>query len=116
MILKTTNNQTAFLHVSCTEWKNTFSFEIYGKKGKIEVNGLGGSYGIERLIHYKVRPEMGPPDTCIWEYPQEDRSWEAEMKEFLIDIQKNRNPLASLEDAKRNWEVINKIYDQSKEL
>ena len=34
MNLRTKTNKTAFLHVSCTEWKNLFSFEIYGKKWK----------------------------------------------------------------------------------
>ena len=35
MLLRTPTQQTAFLHVSCTEWKNTFSLEIYGEKGQI---------------------------------------------------------------------------------
>ena len=34
MILRTAKNQTAFLHVSCTEWKNLFSLEIYGRNAK----------------------------------------------------------------------------------
>ena len=60
MNLRTKTNKTAFLHVSCTEWKNLFSFEIYGKNGKIEINGLGGSYGTEKVTLYKMLPEMGP--------------------------------------------------------
>ena len=58
------------LHASCTEWKNTFSFEIYGRDGKTATSdGLGGGYGTERLTHYKMLPEMGPPETTSWEYP-----------------------------------------------
>jgi hypothetical protein len=57
---------------------------------------------------------MGPPDTTIWEYPQEDRSWETEMYEFECDISKNRIPAANLESARKCWNVINKIYEQSK--
>ena len=34
------------------------------------IDGLGGSYGVERLAHYKMLPEMGPPETTIWEYPR----------------------------------------------
>src|SRR5205823_5987554 len=30
MLLRTAAGKTAFLHASCTEWKNMFSFEIYG--------------------------------------------------------------------------------------
>jgi predicted dehydrogenase len=43
MMLKTRKNQVAFLHVSCTEWKNIFSLEVYGKQGKLDLSGLGGS-------------------------------------------------------------------------
>ena len=76
LLLKTAEKQVAFLHASCTEWKNTFSFEIYGRDGKLEINGLGGSYGIERLTYYKMLPEMGPPETTTWEYPMADNSWD----------------------------------------
>ena len=75
MLLRTADRRTAFLHVSCTEWKNTFSFQIYGTSGKIEITGLGGSYGVERIAFYKMLPEMGPPETTIWEYPMVDDSW-----------------------------------------
>ena len=51
LLLRTSKQQSAFLHVSCTEWKNMFSFEIYGKVGKIHIEGLGGSYGVERITH-----------------------------------------------------------------
>src|SRR5579883_1880162 len=67
LLLKTPKKQVAFLHASCTEWKNLFSFEIYGRTGKIDIQGLGGSYGTERITFYKMRPEMGPPETYSWE-------------------------------------------------
>ena len=113
MILKTIDKKFATLTVSCTEWKNVFCFEIYGKKGKLEINGLGGSYGTERLTRYTVRPEMGPPDTVSWEFPFEDRSWELEMEEFLLNIKHNNEPPAGLEAARKAWSIINKVYEQS---
>ena len=73
MLLRTAQDQVAWLHVSCTEWKNLFSLEIYGKDGKLHIEGLGGSYGVERLAFYQMLPEMGPPDTTIWEYPRVHR-------------------------------------------
>ena len=94
MLLKTESNQVAFLHVSCTEWKNLFSMEIYGKKGKLDISGLGGSYGVEKLTYYRMLPEMGPPETQAWEYPMTDNSWEAEMTDFYEDISRNRSPSA----------------------
>ena len=54
MILRTPELQTAFLHVSCSEWKNLFSFEIYGRDGKLQIDGLGGSSGVEKLTGYKM--------------------------------------------------------------
>jgi predicted dehydrogenase len=98
------------LHASCTEWKNTFSFEIFGRAGKLHVEGLGGSYGIERLAWYRMLPEMGPPETTIWEYPSADDSWTAEMREFLEDIRLRRQPSAGLRDAIAALQVVERIY------
>ena len=44
MTLKTAKKQVAFLQVSCSEWKNLFSMEIYGRTGKLDIAGLGGSF------------------------------------------------------------------------
>lgn len=113
MLLKTAQKQVAFLHASCTEWKNTFSWELYGRNGKLQIDGLGGSYGVERLTWYKMLPEMGPPETMIWEYPMADNSWEVEMAEFLEDIRLNRPPSAGLKDAMAVLEIVDKIYKES---
>jgi predicted dehydrogenase len=113
MLLKTPRRQIAFLHVSCTEWKNMFSFEIYGKKAKIQIEGLGGSYGVERLAYYRMLPEMGPPETTIWEYPRGDNSWRLEFEEFLEDIRLNRTPAAGLKDALAALAIVKKIYAES---
>jgi len=113
MILNSSKKQVAFLHASCTEWKNLFSMEIYGRKGKIELNGLGGSYGVERLTFYKMLPEMGPPETFSWEYPMKDNSWLKEMEEFYDNIIFNQNPQTGLDDAYGNLKIIEEIYNDS---
>lgn len=113
VLLKTPNKQVAFLHASCTEWKNLFSMEIYGKNGKLEISGLGGSYGLEKLTHYNMLPQMGPPETMSWEYPMSDDSWAVEMAEFYEDIQMDRAPAASLNDAYQALKIIEKIYKDS---
>ncbi len=110
MLLKTANLQTAFLHASCTEWKNLFSMEIYGRDGKLEISGLGGSYGVERVTWYKMLPEMGPPETITWEYPMADDSWVVELNEFYDDILLNRSVDAGLQDAYESLKVIQHIY------
>ena len=113
MTLRTPAGQTAFLHVSCTEWKNLFSLEIYGRDGKIAIDGLGGSYGVERVACYRMLPEMGPPDTIIREYPGADRSWLIEFDEFLHDIQLQRDPSAGLAAARSALVIVERIYEMS---
>jgi len=110
LLLRTADQRTAFLHASCTEWKNLFSLEIYGRQGKLHIEGLGGSYGVERLTHYRMLPEMGPPETRIWEYPRGDASWELEFAEFLEDIRLRRTPAPGLADARAALEVVAKVY------
>jgi predicted dehydrogenase len=110
--LQTAAGQTAWLHVSCTEWKNTFSLEIYGNAGKLHIEGLGGSYGVERLTYYRMRSELGPPDTTIWEFPGADSSWDLEMKAFLEDIKLGRTPVPGLREAAITLQVVERFYEQ----
>ena len=113
MLLKTAKKQAAFLHASCTEWKNLFSMEIYGKLGKLDLSGLGGSYGLEKITWYRMLPEMGPPDTTSWEYPMGDDSWAVEIAEFFDDIRLNREPAAGLDDALAALKIVETIYRES---
>ncbi|OFV92777.1 MAG: LmbZ [Acidobacteria bacterium RIFCSPLOWO2_02_FULL_64_15] len=113
LILRTARDQAAFLHVSCTEWKNIFSLEIYGRQGKLHIEGLGGSYGVERLTYYRMLPEMGPPEAETWEYPGGDRSWALEFEEFLEDIRRGRAPAAGLADARAALAIVEAIHHQS---
>jgi predicted dehydrogenase len=110
LLLETARGQVAFLHASWTEWKNLFSFEIAGRMGKLEINGLGGSYGAERLTWYKMSREMGPPETFAWEYPMADDSWRAENDSFLEDIRLGRAPEPGIADAQAALRVIEQVY------
>jgi predicted dehydrogenase len=49
LALRGAGGEMARLHASWSEWKNMFSFEIYARDGKLTIEGLGGSYGLERL-------------------------------------------------------------------
>jgi predicted dehydrogenase len=110
LTLEAEKGQIAFLHVSCTEWKNLFSLEIYGRDAKLMIDGLGGSYGTERLAHYRMLPGMGPPETTIWEYPGPDTSWRTEFAEFLEDIRLQRPPSAGLPEAMAVLKLTGEIY------
>jgi predicted dehydrogenase len=112
LLLETARCQVAFLHASWTEWKNLFSFEIAGRVGKLEINGLGGSYGTERLTWYKMSPEMGPPETLAWEYPMADDSWQQECAAFLQDIRLGRQPDPGVSDAQAALRLIEQVYGE----
>lgn len=112
--LETRRGQVAWLHVSCTEWKNLFSLEIYGKNAKLHAEGLGGSYGPERLHYYKMRPEMGPPEVEVFEFPQPDESWKVELKAFEADIQNQKNSEPGLEDALKVMNHVEALYRKNR--
>lgn len=111
--LRTAKGQTAWLHVSCSEWKNLFSMEIYGREGKLQIEGLGGSYGVERLTYHKMLPEMGPPETMSWEYPRGDNSWKLEVDAFLEDIRLARVPVPGLKEARAALVVVEQIHSRN---
>ena len=113
LMLKSSKEQIAWLHVSCTEWKNLFSFEIYGEKGKLQIEGLGGSYGVEKLYFYKMLPQMGPPETTTWEFPLPDNSWNLELEEFIHSIEMKREPMGNIHDAKKALDIVKKVYGES---
>ena len=112
--LRKEDNRAAWLQVSCTEWKNLFSFEIYLEKAKLVIDGLGGSYGIERLSYYKMLPQMGPPETNIYEYPMGDNSWKLEFAEVTQAIEKNSSlPMGDIHDAYAALKIVEEIYRES---
>jgi predicted dehydrogenase len=111
--LRTAAGQTAWLHVSCTEWKNLFSLELYGRDGKVAIDGLGGSYGPEKCTYYKMLPQMGPPETTVWDYPAGDNSWKLELAAFEEDIRTGRAPSPGLREGIRTLEIVETIYRTS---
>jgi predicted dehydrogenase len=110
LALRTTQGQVAWLHASCTEWKNLFSLEVFGRDGKLQIDGLGGSYGVERLTFYRMRPEMGPPETTAWEFPGEDNSWVAEYDHLKACIRNGTRPLGTAEDALAALRIVEEAY------
>jgi predicted dehydrogenase len=100
------------LHVSWTEWKNLFSLEVYCRRAKIQVDGLAGSYGPQRLRIYRMRPELGPPDLEEVSYPDEDGSWRAEWEHFAAAVTAagQRPLLGDLHDARYAWEQVEAAY------
>jgi predicted dehydrogenase len=108
--LRTANGHTAWLHVSCSEWKNLFCFEIYFRRAKLQIDGLGRSYGTESLSYFRMLPEMGPPETTIFEFPRGDQSWAYEVNEFVSDIEQQRLPKPGIAEGRSTLRVVEAIY------
>jgi predicted dehydrogenase len=71
------------MHVSMTQWKNLFSLEVHCARGALVVDGLGGSYGTERLSVVRRNMQGGVPEIETTEYPGPDLSWQAEWTDFV---------------------------------
>jgi predicted dehydrogenase len=110
MSLKNAKGNIAFLQASCTEWKNMFSLEIYGKTGKIEISGFGRSYGVETLTFHKMLPEMGPPISETWSYPDPDESWAVEIGEYVNDLLTGENNSDNLDSSLEVLRLISEAY------
>lgn len=109
MLLTAPGGEAAWLHATWTEWKNLFSLEIYGRVGKVQVDGLGGSYGPEKLTYYKMLPQLGPPETTVWEYPGPDESWVREFADFAAAIEGRAGVGATLDDAVAALRIIDQV-------
>jgi predicted dehydrogenase len=109
-LMRTARGQVAALHTSWTQWKNRFSFEVFGDAGYVRIEGLGGSYGTETLTVGRRRPESGPPDEETREYPGPDASWAEEWKEFVAAVRAGREPLANGEDGLEALRLIGAVY------
>lgn len=106
--------RAAHLHASCSEWKNLFQFEIFCRMGKIDITGLGRSYGVEEIKIYRMQPEMGPPPMEQEQFPGEDLSWEEEMKDFVACLAGNKeSKIANIHDAENSIKIIYEAYRQS---
>ncbi len=115
-VLKNRNGQIAHLSATCVEWKNIFSFEIMLMTAKIQVDGLGKSYGREKVLLYKMKPEMGPPEKQEFIFPEEDLSWSKENEIFLDRIKRRDFSDRSLQDGLYVLETIEKIYKLKEKL
>lgn len=100
----------AMLHASWTEWKNTFSLEIYCRRAKLQVDGLVRSYGPQSLRIYRMKPELGPPDLEELSFGDDDVSWTAEWEHFAAVVAGEVELLGSLADASYAWARVEDAY------
>jgi len=113
-MFRTDRGQVATMHTSWTQWKNKFLLEIIGEKGYLVVDGLGGSYGTERLAIGKRKVSGGAPDEESLEFPGPDISWREEMKEFASAIMENREPIGSGYDGLMANRLVGAVYESAR--
>jgi len=111
--MESLNGSNIQFHVSWTNWKNIFSFEVFGQDGYLKIDGLGGSYGNETLELGIRKKEGGRPDIEFFEFPAEDISWEEEWKEFKNSISEGREPIGDGLDGLKANLIIDSIYKSS---
>lgn len=113
LILKD-KKKIASLSVSCVEWKNIFVFELMLKTAKIQIDGLGRSYGQERLTLYTMSPKMGPPKKSEFGFKEEDLSWKRENQVFFQKIKQKNYSDEGLKDANYVLKLIDQVYKKNK--
>ena len=59
-------------------------------------------------------PEMGPPQTTIWEFPGEDLSWKREIEAFCGFIERGEAPYSGLTQAAATLKIVEQVYRNSK--
>jgi predicted dehydrogenase len=109
-VLHFTNGCVASFHTSWTQWKNLFSFEVFGTRGALCVEGLGGSYGTQRLLHYRRKPEGGAPDLVEETFDGPDYSWNLEWQDFIQAIRGGGVCLGTAEDGVAAMVMIDALY------
>lgn len=112
VVLKKSSGIIASLHSSLTQWKNLFDFEIYGTEGYLRVEGLGGAYGVSRLIQLR-KDYLAPFAETVIEYRGEDKSWLGEWNEFISSIRENRIPIGNAVDGIESLRLVLAAYESS---
>jgi len=125
---KTVDGRIATMHTSWTQWKNKFTFEVFGESGYVIVDGLGGSYGVERLTigarrkmlkgrskSKVVKHTGGVPDEETIVFDGQDVSWKYEWQEFIAAIRKKREPMGNGFDGLEANRMIAAVYRSAQE-
>lgn len=112
-LLKMRGGTVVSIHSSLTQWINKFEFELYGEKGSLTVRGLGGSYGVEKLI-ISTHDSTAPFSYETVEYRGSDISWEQEWNDFMQVVKTRRAPTALATAGLEAIKIVNAVYTSSK--
>ena len=113
VLFRAPGGAVASIHSSLTQWKNIFSFELFGTDGYITVDGLGGSYGTERAALGR-RDFTAPFSEQVVEFRGSDCSWHEEWEEFAAAVRQGREPLGSGQDGLEALRLVCAAYAASR--
>lgn len=109
----------AHCHVSSCLWRNMFSIEIQGSTGRIELEGLRGHYG-KPVLRILSRNEEKSGEVGVYQFdeqeftfPDEDVTWNEEMKHLLRVLEGKEELSGTLQDAAAAVAVVEDIYEKS---
>lgn len=115
VLLRNSQGQVANFHTSWTQWKNRFSFEVFGRDGYVKVEGLGGSYGVETLTVGHRLPESGPPREEQIVFEGADNSWQDDWEDFVDAIETGRPPEVSGAEGVEVMKLVEAVYKASRD-
>lgn len=110
ILLRSPTGSVASVHVSWTQWKPLFSFELFGRQGYALIEGLGGVYGTMRATLGR-RSWDGPFTEEALEFHGEDLLWQAEWREFVAAVEEGREPVGSGRDGLRASLLVQRLYE-----
>ncbi len=111
-LLRHEGGVTSSVHTSLTQWVNKFEFEIYGREGFLTISGLGGGYGVEKLIVGHRDPE-GLFQYTTYEYRRGDESWQLDWEEFKTAMESREAPSADGVAGHKVLEAVEAVYESS---
>ncbi|OGG72688.1 hypothetical protein A3A38_00185 [Candidatus Kaiserbacteria bacterium RIFCSPLOWO2_01_FULL_53_17] len=113
-LLRNAKHRVAQIHVSWTNWQWTHSFEVFGTKGYLTIDGLDSRYrGPERLTVGHADPRAGTfPSEEVITYPEEKKedSLRREAEGFADAVAGKPASIPSGADAVAALRVVEYIY------
>jgi predicted dehydrogenase len=117
LLMRTKDGKVASIHVSWTNWEWIHSFEIYGEKGYLIIEGLDTRYkGPERLISGRRDPTFARPveETFTFADERKQHSLRREIENFASAINATGTGRAlnfpTGDDAYAVLKIVEKIY------
>lgn len=113
-LFRAENGATASLHTTLVQWQNMFSFEVFGEDGYAQIEGLGASYGNEKLITGK-RDFTAPFQDHVVYFRGGDKSWKIEWEEFVRAIDTGEDPIGNGNDGLASMKIALAAYEAERQ-